>query len=151
MIGHQTFMTRAIELARNNPGAPFGAVLVDIPKNEIVAEGFNRTSLNPIMHGEIDVITNYAAEHLDRWESLRLYTTAEPCAMCQSAILWARIPEVVFGTSIGKLVEMGWNQFTLTATQLVAHAPFANCSLHGGVLSEQCDQLFLQAIQSREN
>ena len=151
MVKHQEFMQRAIEVARNNPRAPFGAVLVDIPSREIVAEGLNRTSLNPIMHGEMDAINNYAAKHLNGWDSLRLYTTAEPCAMCQSAIVWARIPEVVFGTSIGKLVEMGWNQFTLTAMQLVLHAPFASCSVVGGVLSEQCDQLFLQATQENSN
>ena len=142
MSDHQQFMERAIDIARGNERAPFGAVLVDVRNGEIVAEGLNRTSTNPVLHGEIDAINNYASKGLGKWQSLRLYTTAEPCPMCQSAIVWARIPEVVFGTSIGRLAELGWNQFTLSASELIATAPFASCRVLGGIMAEQCDQLF---------
>jgi tRNA(Arg) A34 adenosine deaminase TadA len=64
--------------------------------------------------------------------------------MCQAAILWAGIPEVVYGTSVEKLVELGWNQFDLRATTVIASAPFAQCKITGGILAEECDQLFKQ-------
>jgi tRNA(Arg) A34 adenosine deaminase TadA len=136
-------MSKAIEIARRNARAPFGAVLVR--DGEIVAEGFNRTHENPILHGEINVINNYALTGLTEWGDLCLYTTAEPCAMCQSAILWAGIPQVVYGTSIERLVKLGWNQFKMRAKEVVSIAPFASCSVLGGVMEEQCDQLFLDA------
>ena len=65
--------------------------------------------------------------------------------MCQSAIIWAGIPEVVFGTSIAKLVELGWNQFTLNAIDVAESASFARCKIIGGVLTDECDRLFEMA------
>ncbi len=145
MVDHQSHMRRAIEVARKNRFAPFGAILVDVEGNRTVMEGLNRSAENPILHGEIDAINRYAGSGLNRWGHLRLYTTAEPCCMCQSAIIWAGIPEVVFGTSIAKLVELGWNQFRLSATEVAASAAFARCKIIGGVLADECDRLFEMA------
>ncbi len=94
------------------------------------------------MHGEMDAIVRYADLGANRWGNLRLYTTAEPCCMCQAAIIWAGIPEVVYGTSVEKLVELGWNQFDLRATTVIDSASFAKCKIVGGILAEECDRLF---------
>ena len=110
-----------------------------------MVEGVNQTHVNPIAHGEIDAINRYAASGRDGWVKLRIYTTAEPCCMCQAAIIWSGIPEVVFGTSIGKLVELGWNQFAFNASEVAALANFARCDITGGVLANECDALFKQA------
>ena len=145
MVDHEGHMRNAIEVARNNPRAPFGTVLVDIECNRTVIQGLNRSAENPILHGEIDAINRYANNGLNRWDHLRLYTTAEPCCMCQSAIIWAGIPEVVFGTSIAKLVELSWNQFTLNAIDVAELASFAQCKIIGGILTDECDRLFEMA------
>jgi tRNA(adenine34) deaminase len=100
MIEHKQFMRRAIEVAGANPRHPFGAVIVDTEAQSIVAEGVNRSCVNPILHGEIDAIEKCAATEKRDWRRLILYTTAEPCPMCMSAILWSGISAVVFGTSI---------------------------------------------------
>ncbi len=136
-------MRRALEIGRRNPEAPFGAVLVDGLSREVVAEGVNRWRENPIWHGEIDAINRCAATSpgID-WSQLRLYTTAEPCCMCQGAILWTGIPEVIFGTSIRTLQRMGWNQIDILAEEVAGRAPFATCRLIGGVLEKECDALF---------
>ena len=145
---HQEYMRRAIEIARRNPAAPFGALLVDSHTAQIVAEGLNRWRENPTWHGEIDAINRCAAQHPDiTWSRLRLYTTAEPCCMCQGAILWAGIPEVVFGTSIRTLVQLGWNQIDIKAEEVARRTPFAPCTLIGGVLERECDALFQAAKQ----
>lgn len=138
-------MRRAIEMAHRQPRAPFGAVLVDIETEEVVAEGWNQVQINPVLHGEMEAIHRYAARKIDGWTRLRLYTTAEPCCMCQAAIIWAGIPEVIFGTTIKTLRNSGWKQFDLTAQSVVDHAPFAGCRIHGGVLANECDLLFLNA------
>ena len=145
MVDHESHMRKAIEVARKNRRAPFGTVLIDIQCNRTVMEGLNRSAENPILHGEIDAINRYANNGLNRWADLRLYTTAEPCCMCQSAIIWAGIPEVVFGTSIAKLVELGWKQFTLNAIDVAESASFAQCKIIGGVLSDECVRLFEMA------
>ncbi len=142
MKSHDHYMNLAIELARNNLQAPFGTLLVDMELDDVVANGLNQSQSNPLLHGETDAINNYAALNLNRWSSLRLYTTAEPCCMCMAAIIWSKIPEVVFGTSIASLKEFGWRQFDLDAQQVLESASFANCEIIGGVLADRCDELF---------
>jgi tRNA(adenine34) deaminase len=144
---HETYMRRAIAIARRNPRAPFGAVLIDGRTGQIAAEGLNRGGENPTWHGEIDAINRCAADHPDiEWPALRLYTTAEPCCMCQGAILWAGIGLVVFGTSIRRLQELGWKQIEIPAEEVVRRTPFADCRLIGGVLPSECDRLFQEAV-----
>lgn len=143
---HERFMRRAIALAKANPSAPFASIVVDTSTNEIVVEGINRHQENPTWHGETDAINRCAAlgKNID-WAGLRLYTTAEPCCMCQGAILWAGIPEVVFGTSIRTLQRLGWQQIVIDAEEVTRRTPFAQCRLIGGVLEAECDELFERA------
>jgi tRNA(adenine34) deaminase len=144
---HEQFMRRAIGLAAANPSAPFAAVLVDTATNEVLVEGINRHAEHPMWHGEIDAINRCAALGRDvNWAGLRLYTTAEPCCMCQGAILWTGIAEVVFGTSIRTLKQLGWKQIDIPAEEVVRRTPFAQCRLIGGVLEAECDQLFRRAM-----
>ena len=144
---HERFMQRAIEIARENPTAPFGALLVDVKTEEIVAEGINRGGENPIWHGEIDCISSCSEAHPEAdWGQLRMYTTAEPCCMCQGAILWAGIREVVYGTSIHTLQRLGWRQIAIGADEVARRTPFAECKLIGGVLEHECDELFRAAL-----
>ena len=140
-------MRRAIEAARCNRSHPFGAVLVDGRQDRVVAEGVNRGGENPLWHGEIDAMNRYAAgdQEASDWSHLHLYTTAEPCCMCQAAILWAGVRRVVFGTSIPTLQRLGWNQIELRAREVVHRSPFAVCEVVGGVLEDECDALFEQA------
>ncbi len=142
MPGHDRFMELAIDMASRNPHAPFGTVLVDSRSDSVVASGINRSNVNPVLHGEIDALNNYASLPEQNWDRLTLYTTAEPCCMCQAAIIWAGIAEVVYGTSIERLTQLGWKQFSITAAEVAAHASFANCRVIGGIMQQQCDLLF---------
>jgi len=85
-VSDEDYIRRAIVLAGNVPKYPFGALLVDAKKKLVVAEGWNRSVKNPTWHGEMDAINNCSSAHpgID-WTTLTLYTTAEPCAMCQGA------------------------------------------------------------------
>lgn len=144
-----SFMRHAIEVAKSNEDAPFGSVLVERSSGVVVAEGVNRAHENPLLHGEIDAINRYASSRRARWGELQLFTTAEPCCMCQAAILWSGITEVYFGTSIEDLQAMGWKQINLSARELTELADFANCRIVGGVLRAECDELFARAIAGR--
>ncbi len=138
-------MQQAVNLANGNRRAPFAAILIHRNTGEVVAEGLNQSKSSPILHGEMDAIQRYARSGETGWTELRLYTTAEPCCMCMGAILWARIPEVIYGTSIPRLIELGWDQVHLRAEQVALAADFTSCRIEGGVLAEECDGLFRNA------
>jgi tRNA(Arg) A34 adenosine deaminase TadA len=106
----------------------------------------NAHELNPIFHGEIVAINNCAKKHPQlNWSNVTMFTTAEPCPMCQSAIVWANIPRVVFASSIEHLTRSGWNQITIHAAELNSKAPFYKGSITGGVLADKTDLLFEQS------
>ena len=145
-LDHEFFMRRAIELAMNVRELPFGALIVDRDCGVILAEGWNKTNLNPTWHGEIDVINQLSLINCTTPGSkLVLYTTAEPCPMCQAAILWAGIGMVVFGTSIRFLQQNGWHQIDITSEEVVRRSPHWHCEVIGGVLEKECNQLFLNS------
>ena len=142
----ELYMRRAIRLAGNNPKNPFAAVLVD-QKGVVVAEGWNRSTHNPTWHGEMDAINKCAAAHpkID-WTTLTIYTTAEPCAMCQGAVAWAGIKRVVFGSSIPFLKSLNWWAIDIRAEEIARLSAFRECTVVGGVLEEECNKLFRAAL-----
>lgn len=145
----EDYMRLAIAMAQNVPQYPFGAVIVRRTTGEVLAQGFNHSSDNPTFHGEIDVINRCAADHspID-WTELDLYTTAEPCPMCQSAIEWTGISTVYFGTSIPFLQQQGWNQIDIRAEEVSRRTPFRQTTIIGGILESECNALFETAHDS---
>jgi tRNA(Arg) A34 adenosine deaminase TadA len=145
---HEKYMRLAITIASRNQAAPFGVILVNRQSGEVVAEGLNRWQENPTWHGEIDAINRGAARKPPvPWSDVCLYTTAEPCCMCQGAILWTGIPEVVYGTSIRTLQRLGWNQIDIRADEVARRTSFQSCKTIGGILESDCDALFEAAMR----
>jgi tRNA(adenine34) deaminase len=144
---HERYMNRALDMlegdAGERPSGPFAAVIVNRHTGDIVCEGINRYFENPTFHGEI-VTINACARVTPKveWRDLALYTTAEPCPMCMSAIVWTRIPEVIYGTSVEKLIKLGVNQFCLDSPTIAAAAPFYSGRIVGGVLRERADPIY---------
>ena len=94
------WLARAIELATlnvANAGGPFGAVIVR--DGELIAEGQNRVTaaLDPTAHAEVTAI-RAACQAIGDFSlaGMTLYTSCEPCPLCLSASLWARLDRVVF-------------------------------------------------------
>jgi tRNA(Arg) A34 adenosine deaminase TadA len=148
-MSHEDYMRHAITMAQEVPEYPFGAVIVRQSTGEIMAKGYNRSSNNPTFHGEMDAINHCATTHpqLD-WTELDLYTTAEPCPMCQSAIVWAGIANVYFGTSIPFLQSHGWKQIDIRAEEVSRRTPFRQTKVIGGILENECNALFEAAHNS---
>jgi tRNA(adenine34) deaminase len=140
---HEQAMRLAITAARRNPFFPFGAVIVRAGDRQIMASGVNNGSANPTLHGEIVAINDYVSWHGNQgWEEVILYTTGEPCPMCMSALAWARIGGVVYGTSIETLRQMGIDQILLPAAAVMSAAPFYRGELLSEVLASETDALF---------
>lgn len=96
----ERWLARAIELAVANVaegGGPFGAVIVR--DGAVVAEGQNRVTrdLDPTAHAEVQAI-RAAGRALEDFSltGCTLYASCEPCPLCVSASLWARLDRVVF-------------------------------------------------------
>lgn len=143
MIDHLQWMRLAIACARQCCERPFGAAIVNWSSSEVLAICANRTQENPLWHAEILAIRETSERHpLIDWQHCALYTTAEPCSMCQSAILWAGLQAVVYGTSIPFLQAQGWWQIPIRATEIIARSPGRSCKLIGGILEEECNSLF---------
>lgn len=143
-LDHARYMRLAIAQAKRVPNLPFGAVLVDADTAEVVADGHNQSKVSPTYHGEVDAINRCAAKNTGiDWSKLVLYTTAEPCPMCQSAVAWAGIAAVLYGSSIPFLKDLGWWQIDIRAQEVIDRTSFRRCGLQGGVLEEECNQLFL--------
>ena len=141
-------MSRAIEIARGNPDAPFGCVIVDSEADEILAEGLNDAEKNPILHGEISALLDLTGVVAGGDPGrLVLYTTAEPCPMCSGAILWSGIPLVVLGTTTGTLRRLGFPQIDLSCEEVASRASFGGFEVVHGVLEAECDALFEEAAR----
>ena len=94
------WLERAVALAVQNVadgGGPFGAVIVR--GGELLASGVNRVTrdLDPTAHAEVNAIRAACASTGDfSLAGAVLYTSCEPCPLCLSAALWARVDRVVF-------------------------------------------------------
>ncbi len=144
------YMRRAIELARAAGEAgevPVGAVLVS--GDRVVAEGANHpiASHDPTAHAEI-VAVRAAGRALQsyRLADSILYVTLEPCVMCASAIIHARIRRVVFGAFDAKAGAAGSITNIFTLPQLNHRV-----DVFGGVLEEDCAALLKQFFAARRN
>ena len=99
---HREYMKIALaeaEKALSEGEVPVGAVVV---KGErILAKEHNRKEAyqDPTAHAELLAIRE-ACRQLEDWrlDGCTLYVTLEPCAMCASAMIQARIGTLVFGT-----------------------------------------------------
>jgi guanine deaminase len=94
------WITRAVELAVANVadgGGPFGAVIVR--DGRLLAVGQNRVTrdLDPTAHAEVVAIRSACAAFKEfSLAGCVLYASCEPCPLCVSAALWARVDRVVY-------------------------------------------------------
>jgi tRNA(adenine34) deaminase len=142
------FMRSALEqalLARTRGEIPVGAVLVR--DDRIIASGANCpiATHDPTAHAEVEVLrAGGRVLGTYRLTDTTLYVTLEPCVMCASAIVHARVCRVVFGAwdpragGAGSLVDV----FTLPGLN-------HRVDVFGGVLSEECGELLKGFFEQR--
>ena len=113
MVFAINYMKEAINEAAKNlvtgDGGPFGAVVVKDGK--IIGKGHNEVIKNndPTCHGEIQAIRD-ACKSLNTYDlsGCELYTSAYPCPMCLSAIMWANIKTVYYGNALQYAEAIGF-------------------------------------------
>jgi guanine deaminase len=94
------WLAEAVELATRNVaqgGGPFGALVVK--DGLVLGRGVNRVTRDndPTAHAEVCAIRAACAAQGDfRLTGATLYTSCEPCPLCLSSALWARVDRVLF-------------------------------------------------------
>jgi tRNA(adenine34) deaminase len=134
------FMRIALEAAAGAAAAgevPVGAVLVR--GEAVLAVAANRpiAGHDPTAHAEIEALRAGGKELASyRLAGTTLYVTLEPCVMCASAIIHARVSRVVFGAWDPKAGAAGstTNVFTMPSMN-------HRVDVFGGVLMEECGRL----------
>ncbi len=114
MSSDEEFLRRAIALsmenARGSSGGPFGAIVVK--DGRIVGEGVNSvtTTNDPTAHAEVMAIRD-ACRKLGTFDlkGATIYTSCEPCPMCLTAILWARIGRMVYACDRNDAAAAGFD------------------------------------------
>jgi tRNA(adenine34) deaminase len=147
-LTHEAWMQAAIEEATrslDHDDVPVGAVVVH--DGEIIGAGHNERELrqDPTAHAEM-IALRAAAQALGRWRLLdtTLYVTLEPCAMCAGAIVLARVPRVVYGTTDPKAGAAG-SVLDILAEPRLNHRP----QVTRGVLQRECAALLVEFFASR--
>ena len=142
------FMRLALEAARGAEAAgevPVGAVLVQ--GDAILAVAANRpiASHDPTAHAEIEAL-RAGGRALGSYRLARstLYVTLEPCVMCASAIVHARVTRLVFGAWDPKAGAAGstTNVFTMPAMN-------HRVDVFGGVLMEESARMLNAFFSAR--
>ncbi|MBQ3640538.1 nucleoside deaminase [bacterium] len=130
------FMLEALNIAKTSEeDIPIGAVIVK--NNEIISKAVNQREKNKIAtkHAEIIAIEE-ACKKLKNWRmnDCEIYVTLEPCPMCASAILQARIKNIYFGAydyingAFGSKCDM-------------RSIMGIEASVRGGIMEEDCTKL----------
>ena len=104
-IGVAFGMARRVAESGN---VPVGAVVVVDGRIVARAGNLRETLQDPTAHAELLALRD-ASQRLGAWrlEDATVYVTLEPCAMCAGAIVLARIPHVVYGTTDPKAGAAG--------------------------------------------
>src|SRR5215468_7558183 len=143
-----SFMEEALAQARAAVAAgevPIGCVIVR--DGAIIARAFNRTLVDrdPTAHAELLAIRAAAAAlGSERLTDCDLYVTLEPCAMCATAMSFARIRRLYYGAADpkGGAVENGVRFF---ASPTCHHRP----EVYGGMSESEAAALLRNFFAAR--
>jgi tRNA(adenine34) deaminase len=130
---------------------PVGAIVVAPDSETIIGRGQNRVlrDSDPTAHAEI-VAMREAGRALSNYRLLTgdggctLYVTLEPCAMCASAILHARIARLVYAADDPKAGACG------SVLEVMNHPQLNHrTELRTGVLAEECSRMLSDFFLAR--
>ncbi len=145
------WMQYALELAQRAESegeVPVGAVMV--LDGAIIGQGWNCpiNTNDPTAHAEIMALRDAGLHQGNyRLSGSTLYVTLEPCPMCASAIIHARVGRVVFGAYDPKGGAAGSRFNLLPPDDRFNHR--LDCV--GGVMEQECGSMLRGFFQKRRN
>lgn len=142
------FMGLALEQAKLSAlmgEIPVGAVIVSDGK--IIASAHNTciADCNVSRHAEINALAQAGSEMQNyRLDGCDIYITLEPCAMCASALIQARIKRVIYGAVEPKTGAAGSIVNLFADKRLNTHT-----AIQGGILQEECRSVLSCFFQNK--
>jgi len=114
------FLNVAVELSlknvENKQGGPFGCVVVDDTHGKVIACGSNSVvqDCDPTAHAEI-VALRRACQEKKTWDlsDCIVYSSCEPCPMCYSALMWARVKHIYYANTRQDAHDIGFQDDAL--------------------------------------
>ena len=136
------WMRLAIASAREGiqkpAGGPFGAAIVRGHQWIAVAHNTVLKNHDATCHAEINAI-RMDSQKLKRFDlsDCVIYSTTEPCPMCFSAIHWACLGKVIFGTSIADVAKRGFNELFISSKNM-KRAGKSPVRIKAGFMRKEC-------------
>ena len=147
------FMRLAIESARaalDSGQSPFGAVIAR--DGQVLAASHNEVweQVDPTAHAEVTAI-RLACKKLGKvkLDGCTIYSTTEPCPMCFSAIHWACLGQVIFGTFIADVAKRGFNELFIPSRKMKREGK-SPVRIKSGFMKKECLEL-LKAWDKQDN
>lgn len=151
-------MTRSdaewMQIARDYAVAEKGSDPANTPIASIVvldgkeiARGVNHTveCCDATAHAEVVTLRAAGKAHgAMRIEGATLYSTLQPCGMCTFASIWAGMDRIVYGAGRADVHSMYFEDRHLSTLDFIADAYKHDLELVGGVLAEDCAQLYFR-------
>jgi guanine deaminase len=112
-MSESLWLQRCVDLATENVadgGGPFGALIVK--DGRIVSTGVNLVTptLDPTAHAEVVAIRRACQElNTFKLDGCVLVTSCEPCPMCLSSALWARVDRIVYAADRHDAAKAGFD------------------------------------------
>jgi len=148
---HEDWMKVAIDACRQGMSTgqtPFGAVIVR--DEEIIVKTHNVVwaTTDITAHAEVNAIRLACAKlRTVDLSGCRIYSTCEPCPMCFSACHWAKLDQIVYGSSIADAAGCGFSELTLSNMEMKTQGG-SRIDVVGGVLKDECSQLFREWLMN---
>jgi len=140
---NKDIMDKAIKLAYEKFKEGGHAVAAIIVKDdEIISEAFTtvRRDTDPTAHAEINAIRAAAKKLGNKLFDCYLYTTYEPCPMCTSAAIWAKMKGVVYGAGMNDQTESHPQRITIAASEIIKNGT-PELELYPEFMRDECKKL----------
>ena len=130
---------------------PLGAMVVD-ENGEIITSLCSNLNAgyDVSAHPEMVAIRQACEIKKDRYlKGCYLVTTLEPCPMCTSVAIWAKMKGIIFGASQNDAIEysnthpeskLSWRQITVPASYIIEHGT-PRLELYENILEDECKKL----------
>ena len=135
-IWMNTILRRSKEIGKVE--LPICSIILD-ERGRCIGRGVNRRNINkdPLGHAEIMALRQASLIKNDwRFNECTIITNLEPCTMCSSALIQARMGKVIFGAYDKKRGGLG-GSIDLSKHKSAHH----KMEIVGGILEDECSQI----------
>ncbi len=141
------YMEKAISLAKKSK-EPIQCGAVIVKDGQIIAEAFNtqHDDYDVTAHAEMHALRK-AGKFLQQKNlgNATVYCTCEPCSMCSSALIYARVNTIYYGMPIAN-IDHDSKRIKITVEDIARRAP-RHTKVIGKFLYDKCCELYKERLE----